>query len=951
MRQDLQRQPDAPFLNVFMLTLVVLFFLQTTTLFSATDITGIVTAKRDNLLKVEFQFHETAVPKTGDKVEFSLQLDGMSVGAGIGRVTQVDGGTAWVQISDGQPDLKMDAVIHASESTVSKPDNNKSVEPEGSKKEQEEIKIDILSQKKDSLVEEVNKQLYDAVSRGDLKAVRKTLEKGANINHSNDQWRSPLHFAVSVAATCPKGKCIDMVELLLASGADPSLEDDFGVTPVSYAVFSPPFGMIGKNSIQDTIGLLEILIKAGASTTQHTSTNFTPLIWAAATNLQLDSLYYLIESGVDVNAQIKAHASIPNKFHGVSALMMAAYTLDVNKVALLLLAGADTEPKSADGLSALNYTRMAFTRDTEVFKEKEKVFNALFRTAHELHHDGSNHSDQWKAKRIEEIILEPASLRKKSHEIMQKKLADASKNNQLATVDWILKSGVKAKQSESIKKKQAKVIALLKQQQHIEVHQTELGIVITLSGVLFESGNSELNPSKVQYLDRSILTLLQSEPDRKIRIEGHTDSSGKDSKNQILSERRAKAIRDVLVKKGVDVERITTIGLGESYPIESNENKLGRSKNRRVDVILVNQKVDDGVNKATLRKDNAPPLHRCDELAGDPWDNQHIGPTIKFSLLKASQAIMACKDAIKKYPNSPRFLFQLARAYTAGKQFDNALSFYKQAAKQNYAAAQYNLGVMYFHGHGVSSDNVESFKWYLKAAKQDHFSAQYNVGLRYDNGKIVPEDDAEAVKWYLMAAEQGYDMAQNKLGYMYEFGKGVKQDYSKALKWYHKSAEQGNMRAQSNLGYLYRFGKVVDRDYVKAIKWYRKAAEQGYSNAQYLLGGMYADGKGVKKDYSKALKWYRKSVEQGNAYAQYALAGMYEFGLGVKKSLKKAFKWYHKAAKQGDAGAQYSLGNMYSLGYGVKKNRKKAIYWLKKAASQGNEYAKKELDALRKKGY
>jgi len=127
---------------------------------------------------------------------------------------------------------------------------------------------------------------------------------------------------------------------------------------------------------------------------------------------------------------------------------------------------------------------------------------------------------------------------------------------------------------------------LRRQLENLQLRQTESGVVVTLGDVLFESGQAELK-DEAQLSLVEVVDLLQSEPDKKIRIEGHTDSVGDADSNLELSERRAKSVFDALVGLGVDASRITTVGLGEDFPIASNEDEEGRKKNRRVDVILL----------------------------------------------------------------------------------------------------------------------------------------------------------------------------------------------------------------------------------------------------------------------------------------------------------------------------------------------------------------------------
>ena len=74
----------------------------------------------------------------------------------------------------------------------------------------------------------------------------------------------------------------------------------------------------------------------------------------------------------------------------------------------------------------------------------------------------------------------------------------------------------------------------------------------------------------------------------------------------------------------------------------------------------------------------------------------------------------------------------------------------------------------YDTGEGVPQDYAEAVKWYRLAAEQGYAAAQFNLGVGYANGEGVPQDYAEAVKWYRLAAEQGYAAAQYNLGVMHD---------------------------------------------------------------------------------------------------------------------------------------------------------------------------------------
>jgi len=129
---------------------------------------------------------------------------------------------------------------------------------------------------------------------------------------------------------------------------------------------------------------------------------------------------------------------------------------------------------------------------------------------------------------------------------------------------------------------------LRRQLENLQLRQTESGVVVTLGDVLFESGETQLRQEAMASLVE-VVDLLQSEPDKKIRIEGHTDSTGDAETNLEISKRRANAVFEALVSLGVDASRFTTAGMGEDFPIASNDTEEGRDQNRRVDVILLDK--------------------------------------------------------------------------------------------------------------------------------------------------------------------------------------------------------------------------------------------------------------------------------------------------------------------------------------------------------------------------
>src|SRR6185369_14983622 len=114
-------------------------------------------------------------------------------------------------------------------------------------------------------------------------------------------------------------------------------------------------------------------------------------------------------------------------------------------------------------------------------------------------------------------------------------------------------------------------------------------LVLTLSGsVLFASGKSVLLPMALTRLSEAAKAL--KEDGRSITIIGHTDSQGSDESNQKLSVARAEAVRKYFVTQGLPGDRVKAEGAGESQPIADNATPEGRANNRRVEIVLENNK-------------------------------------------------------------------------------------------------------------------------------------------------------------------------------------------------------------------------------------------------------------------------------------------------------------------------------------------------------------------------
>jgi outer membrane protein OmpA-like peptidoglycan-associated protein len=119
----------------------------------------------------------------------------------------------------------------------------------------------------------------------------------------------------------------------------------------------------------------------------------------------------------------------------------------------------------------------------------------------------------------------------------------------------------------------------------LETRETARGLIVSLSDVLFDTGSANLKPGAREKLAK-IAGILLAHPGLSLEVEGHTDSVGAASANQQLSEQRAHAVQDYLIRQRISPAAVATAGFGESQPVASNGTAAGRQQNRRVELIV-----------------------------------------------------------------------------------------------------------------------------------------------------------------------------------------------------------------------------------------------------------------------------------------------------------------------------------------------------------------------------
>lgn len=126
---------------------------------------------------------------------------------------------------------------------------------------------------------------------------------------------------------------------------------------------------------------------------------------------------------------------------------------------------------------------------------------------------------------------------------------------------------------------------LEKEIEDLKTKETDRGLVLVPGNILFEFDSANIKPGSERTIQKVAQFLIEY-PDRQIQVEGFTDSVGDETYNQELSRRRAEAVKQALINAGVPSNRINAEGMGEEFPVASNETPSGRLENRRVEIIV-----------------------------------------------------------------------------------------------------------------------------------------------------------------------------------------------------------------------------------------------------------------------------------------------------------------------------------------------------------------------------
>jgi outer membrane protein OmpA-like peptidoglycan-associated protein len=208
------------------------------------------------------------------------------------------------------------------------------------------------------------------------------------------------------------------------------------------------------------------------------------------------------------------------------------------------------------------------------------------------------------AERAEALLEQEKAKRMAAEELSRRTTAEAESRRALEVEAQAKRAEMAARkaaeeaelQRSMAEKEKAQLRAkLLKQfSMVLETRDTERGLVVNMSDVLFDTGKYTLRQEAREKLAR-IAGILLNYPDLQLEAEGHTDSTGSYELNQKLSQQRADSVRQYLVSQGIPEESITSVGKGYSMPVASNDTFEGRQKNRRVELIVSGEVIGTAV--------------------------------------------------------------------------------------------------------------------------------------------------------------------------------------------------------------------------------------------------------------------------------------------------------------------------------------------------------------------
>ena len=262
----------------------------------------------------------------------------------------------------------------------------------------------------------------------------------------------------------------------------------------------------------------------------------------------------------------------------------------------------------------------------------------------------------------------------------------------------------------------------------------------------------------------------------------------------------------------------------------------------------------------------------------------------------------------------------------------------EKKAKAGAAAAQYQLGEIFYKALKVKQDLPAARRWLEQAAAQGNAKAQYRLAsmrfpLNPDAGRKLFETSLPGLQTLASAGDAD---AQGKLGMLYAKGMTVEPDQAKAFKLFQQAAAAGNVKAQFDLAGAYLLGQGVKKNPTLAGDWFEKAARAGSGPAQIQAGILCLNARGRRQDIAAGMKWIETAAKSGHPDDAKRAAGLLARLKDSPPAATLDIDALIKQARAGGLKAQLQLARRYHAGDGVRVDSNETARWQRHAAAQGD---------------
>jgi TPR repeat protein len=268
----------------------------------------------------------------------------------------------------------------------------------------------------------------------------------------------------------------------------------------------------------------------------------------------------------------------------------------------------------------------------------------------------------------------------------------------------------------------------------------------------------------------------------------------------------------------------------------------------------------------------------------------------------------------------------------------SGLDSFKDRMKHRGGDHFYEFGCLAFNGNRSFSPCYEqAFSCFKQSAIEfNNLVSQFNLGVMYRSGLGVSKDEEEAFYWFLRSAENGYEKAQTIVATYLLEGKHVERDYIMALHWLRLAMSEGNAESYYYTSIIYKDGLGVDANANTSLDYLKTSANLGYDQAQFEFGRYLYELGPSHPEYVGFLRYLKLSSAQGNQIAQNFLVKVHFTENNIAFCPKKGVDLLVDLAKKNNVEALIQLWTMFTKGIYVGKDHKKALIFLKKAKDLGS---------------